>query len=236
MKTLSTLALKSFTSIASLTSITAIASLALTLGLASGAAQAVTFGVDIDTRSLAGTTGSVDFQWNLGAVDPALAASVFSFSSGSTLTSAPVLLSGDVSGALLSGTPLNFAGGAPFNYVYQDLTFGAAIHFLLTLPDSAPAQAASNNASAFFVSVLNANQASALATSSADGTALAFTLAPGAAPTVQAYTDTGVVSVSVVPEPSTVALLLAGLVGIAGLRGRGALRHRAARGSLAARD
>lgn len=226
MKLRPTLVMKSFFSIAG-----------LVLGLASGAAQAVTYSVNIDTRSIAGTSGSVDFQWNLGVVDPLLVASVFSFSSGSTFTDAPVILSGDVSGSLQPGASVKFAGSSADNYLYQNLSFGNAIHFQLTLPDRAPAQAGTDYSSGFLVSVLDSNLAPALPTSARDGTAMAFTLEPSAAPMFAAFTRPGVVQateVSPVPEPTTVVLLLAGLVAIAGLRGKGALRHRSARESFSA--
>lgn len=209
----------------------------LALGMASGAAQAIIYSVDIDTQSIVGKTGSVDFQWNLGVVDLSLLASVFNFSSGSTFTKAPVILSGDVSGSLQPGARVNFAGSSTNNYLYQDLSFGNAIHFQLTLPDRAPTQDSSDYSSGFLVSVLDSNLASALTTSSTDGTALAFTLVPGAAPMFASFTNSGVARASQVgpiPEPTTVMLLLAGLVAIAGLRGKGALRHRSARESFSA--
>ena len=114
-------------------------------------------------------------------------------------------------------------------------TFSMPSHFLLTLPDSAPMQVNTDFSSGFFVSVLDANLASALATTSTDATALAFTLEPGHAPMFQSFTNAGVVQiaeVSPVPEPATVALMLAGLVGIAGVRGKGTQRHHTARGSV----
>lgn len=204
--------------------------LALSLALVSGGAQAITYSVNIDTRSITGTTGSVDFQWNLGAVDPLLTASVASFSNGSTLTDAPVLLSGNFTGSLASGNSLNFDGASSFNYAYQDMTFGSSISFMLTLPDAAPTQSDPTSDSAFFVSVLDANQRSALSTTSVDNQALAFTLQSGGAPTFEAYTTLATVSsvssVSAVPEPGTVALML---VGMGGLAGMGALRRRSAR-------
>ena len=201
--------------------------LALGLTLATGAAKAATYSVNIDTSSIAGTTGSVDFQWNLGAVNSLLTASVASFSNGSMLTSAPVLLSGAFTGSLASGYSLNFDGASAFNYVYQDMTFGSSISFMLTLPDTAPAQSDPTSDSGFFVAVLDANQASALTTTSADNQALAFTLQASSAPTFEAYTSLATVaSVSAVPDPATLALMVSGLIGLIGMN---ALRRRSAK-------
>ena len=201
--------------------------LALGLSLATGAAKAATYSVNIDTSSIAGTTGSVDFQWNLGAVNSLLTASVASFSNGSTLTGTPLLISGTFTGSLASGDSLNFDGASAFNYVYQDMTFGSSISFTLTLPDAAPAQSDPTSDSGFFIAVLDANQASALTTTSADNQALAFTLQAGSAPTFEAYTSLATISsVSPVPEPATVALMLAGLAGVVGMS---SLRRRSAK-------
>ena len=201
--------------------------LAMALTLATGAAKAATYSVNIDTSSIAGTSGSVDFQWNLGAVNSLLTASVASFSNGSTLTGAPVLLAGAFTGSLASGDSLNFDGASAFNYVYQDMTFGSSISFMLTLPDTAPAQSDPTSDTGFFVAVLDATQASALTTTSADNQALAFTLQASSAPTFEAYTSLATVaSVSAVPEPATLALMVSGLIGLIGMN---ALRRRSAK-------
>lgn len=189
---------------------------ALALGATLAApATAATYRIDFDTRSIAGASGSLDFQWNLGGVDPALFASVSDFSAvpASASRAAPILLFGDVTGSLAGGSGLSFAGSQPFNYIYQPLTFGAQIGFTLTLPDTAPVQANGGSfASAFVVSLFDAALNPALPSSSSDGAALVFTLAPGAGPALERFTPA---TVLVVPEPATWALSVAGLVAIA---------------------
>lgn len=191
--------------------------LALAAGLAFGLAapaQSATYTVSFDTRSIAGTSGSVDFQWNLGTIDPSLVASVSNFG-GTPLAEAPTLLYGDAAGSLAPGRSLSFAATQSFNYVYQNLTYGSSIGFTLTLPDAAPATG--SFASGFSVALLDASLNPALPSTSADGLALLFTLDPGAAPTLQAFTAATVNTVSAVPEPGSAALLLAGLAGLVGV-------------------
>jgi len=177
-------------------------------------AGAVTYSVTFNTSSIAGTAGSVDFQWNLGAIDPSLTATVSNFT-GVPLSDPPTLLFGNVTGTLAPGNSLHFGASDPFNYMYQTLTFGSAIGFSLTLPDAAPPPSAGSFASAFVVSLFDAALAPALPTTSPDGAALLFSLAPGAGPVVTAFSAA---TVSAVPEPEIYSLTLVGLLAVAARR------------------
>lgn len=198
--------------------------LAAWLALGNAPAQAATYTVSFDTRSIAGVGGSVDFQWNLGTIDPSLVASVSNFG-GTPLTEAPTLLYGAAAGSLAPGQSLSFAASQSFNYVYQNLTYGSLISFTLTLPDAAPATG--SFASGFSVALLDASLNSALPSKSPDNLALLFTLNPGTAPSLQNFTAATVNTASAVPEPSSVALLMVGLIGVVG--GTAQRKHRQSR-------
>ncbi len=206
-----------------------VASLAVALAGAFGmAASTPAFAIDyrivFDTSSIAGSSGSVDFQWNLGALDPSLIATVSSFS-GAVLSEPTTLLTGDVNGSLGSGGGLQFGGSAPINIAYQMLDFGTSVGFTLQLVDHAPEQSvnaflstldATSFSSAFVVSVLNEKLYPALPTlpSTINGASLIFSLAPGEGPVLSQYTAASVNVLTPVPEPETYALFLSGLMAL----------------------
>lgn len=194
--------------------------------LTSTPARAIDYSITFDTSSIAGTAGEVDFQWNLGVVDPSLTAKVSSFS-GTALSDPATLLDGDIGGSLGPGGSLQFAGTEAFNWIYQTLSFGPSISFTLSLPDTAPLQSVGSNASVFAVSLFDAALAPALPTlpSAFNNASLVFSLAPGEGPVLMQYTDAAVNVVSPVPEPETYALLLAGLGMIAFIRRRSQTRR-----------
>lgn len=179
-----------------------------TAALTAVPAQAGPFAVTFDTSAVAGQTGSVDFQWNLGTIDPSLTAAVSGLA-GAVLTDPPTLLFGHASGSLASGATLSFAATDAFNYVYQTLTFGSSLTFVLNLPDTAPNLGVTP--SDFVVSLFDAALNPALPTTSPDGAALVFSLAPGAGPVLTAYSAA---NVAAIPEPETLALMLVGLTGL----------------------
>ena len=134
-----------------------------------------------DTSSIAGTVGSVDFQWNLGVLDPSLTAIVSDFG-GASFTDPATLLFGNVSGSLAPGGRLLFAATDPNNYIYQALTFGTSLSFRVALPDSAPAPTPGAFPSEFAISLFDSLLSAALPSTSPAGAALAFELAPGRRP------------------------------------------------------
>lgn len=193
---------------------------ALVLACATLPAHAVSYQVSIDTRPIAGRTGSVDLQWNVAATGAGLAASVADFA-GPTLSGAAVPLApGDVGGSFAAGSLLDFGGRQSFSYIYQPVSFGSSVAFRLTLPDQGPELPGVSGGSVFAVSLLDVDALPLLPAEADSGASLRFDLAAGAAPVVTAFSSATVTVVTAaVPEASTWALLLAGLAAC-GLRTR----------------
>jgi Bacterial Ig-like domain (group 3) len=103
--------------------------------LPSASAQPNTYLVTVDTSSIKGTTGALDFNFNPGLlVTQAADAQVTDFVSDGTAGGSAVTI-GDVSGMLLSG--LTFDNGKAFNDYFDSFTFGTNLSFYVTLGGAA---------------------------------------------------------------------------------------------------
>ena len=99
------------------------------------AASPITYDVTVDTSSIAGTAGSLDFQFNPGPlVTQSASLQILSFSSGGTLTGSPAL-TGDVAGTL--ATTLTFDNGSGFNDYFGGFKFGQMLSFVMNLSGTA---------------------------------------------------------------------------------------------------
>lgn len=102
------------------------------MAAAASLSQAGTIGfiANVNTSTLNGTSGFVDFQFNRGN-NPALnIAAVISGFAPNSLTGSPAN-SGDVTGTLPGTVTINNTAG--FNEYFQGINFGNSISFLLTL-------------------------------------------------------------------------------------------------------
>src|ERR1022692_336901 len=92
-------------------------------GLAS--ASTITYDVTIDTSSIFGTAGSLDFNFNPGPlITQAASLQILGFANDGTLTGSPALI-GDVTGVLPS--TLTFDNGSGFNDYFEGFTFGTTL-------------------------------------------------------------------------------------------------------------
>jgi hypothetical protein len=83
-------------------------------------ADPITYNVTVDTSSISGTSGSLDFQFNPGPLTTQAASlQILDFSSDGSLAGSPSL-TGDVSGAL-PGT-LTYDNGTAYNDYFEDPT------------------------------------------------------------------------------------------------------------------
>jgi hypothetical protein len=189
-----------------------LAFLALALGLVRPATADV-YNVTIDTSSISGNSGFLDFQFNPGNTPPPLGTVTISNFSGGQIGSGELRM-GDVSaGTLPSSISIN--NTSSYNDYYTPFTYGSSLSFKLSFSGSA---LTSPNVSSFAFSLLdNANPQAGLLTSNPDSTAFwidvgkvnvgdnktsltNFGMLPGA----------GSVVMAAVPEPEEYAMMLMG--------------------------
>jgi hypothetical protein len=175
-------------------------------------AAPIAYEVAVNTSSISGTAGALDFQFNPGqpAATQAASLQILGFSSDGTLAGSPNL-SGDVGGAL--PTTLTFDNGTAFNDYFDGFTFGKFVSFNVSLygPALSSPDGISTSGSTFAFSMFSdpAGTVPALTSNTTDG--FAFTVDVNLDGTTTVTNFSPETSIVVVPEPSTSALLLVGL-------------------------
>jgi hypothetical protein len=195
-------------------------SIAICLSLAGGAAADALYSVSVNTTSILGTTGSLDFNFGPGPLisQPALA-DISNFTTDGSLVGLPTL-TGDASGAL-PGT-VTFDNAGLFNDYFQDFTFGSSLAFDVRLygPAVNSPDGVSTSGSAFSFSMFSdtAGSIPALTSDTLDGFAvtLAVNLDGSTTPTSFSSEST-LTGLTAVPEPSLIAFLACSLTAIAGV-------------------
>jgi hypothetical protein len=175
----------------------------------------VVYNVSVDTSSITGTAGSLDFNFNPGPLaTEAASLQIQSFASDGTLAGGPTL-TGDAAGAL-PGT-LSFDNGTAFNDYFEGFTFGSTLSFqvdlfgpALTSPDP---MATSGSTFAFSMFSDPAGTMPVLTTNTTEGFAVTVDVDLGGTTTLTNFIGTSV------PEPSSLLPLL-GLFTLLGWRGR----------------
>ncbi len=95
------------------------------------AAAPITYDVTVDSSSISGTAGSVDFNFNPGPlVTQAASLQILDFTSDGALVGSPTL-TGDVAGALPA--TLTFDNGTGFYDYFEGFTFGSTLSFQVSL-------------------------------------------------------------------------------------------------------
>jgi hypothetical protein len=188
----------------------------------SASADSVTYLVTVDTGSIAGTSGLLDFQFNPGQLGTQSAnLQIQAFTSDGTLGSAT--LTGDVSGTL-PGT-VAFDNGGFFNDYFTGFTYGATISFLLNFsgPAIASPDGTSLSGSSFAFSMFSdpAGTLPTLTTDLVNGFAVIADINLDSSTTINnASAQTNVTLFAAVPEPATILLLGPALAALALLRKR----------------
>jgi hypothetical protein len=197
--------------------------LALMILLFAGTALAddVTYDVTVNTSSIAGTTGSLDFNFNPGPlVTQAASLQILNFSTNGSLAGSPSL-TGDVSGTL-PGT-LTFDNGTGFNDYFQGFTYGSTVSFAVSLfgPALSSPDGVSTSGSTFAFSMFSdpAGTIPVLTNDTVDGFAFTVDVNLDGTTTVTNYSAQTQVSLpsTPVPEPSCLMMLSIGFLVLAGL-------------------
>ena len=194
---------------------------------ATAMANVITYDVTVNTSSISGTTGSLDFNFNPGSlVTQSASLQILSFTSNGTLAGSPEL-TGDASGAL-PGT-LTFDNGTGFNDYFEGFTFGSTLSFDVSLygPALSAPDGTSTSGSTFAFSMFSdaAGTTPTLTSDTTDGFAFTVDVNLDGSTTVTNYSsETGIVAasgpVSAVPEPGNLALIGLGLGAISLVRRR----------------
>ena len=199
---------------------------------ASAMADPITYIVTVDTSSITGTMGSLDFNFNPGPlVTQSASLQILSFTSDGTLAGSPTL-TGDVSGELPA--TLTFDNGTGFNDYFEGFTYGSTVSFDVSLygPALSMPDGVSTSGSTFAFSMFSdaAGTMPALTTDTTDGFAFTVDVNLDGTTTVSNFSpQTSVVplgAVGSVPEPESFTLAGAALLCISALQLRGRRKQR----------
>jgi hypothetical protein len=194
------------------------ATLGLSATLLAGGARAETLTYDfyVDTSSLAGTTGYLDFQFNPGDTPyDAGSATLSNFVSDGTLTGSDAAPFGDVSGTLQAGpVVIDDLNNSGLNEYTPGFTFGS--YFAVAVSLEVPVSGLATGGNIFSLDVEDSNFNSLL------GGFPAITInldATTGNPSVVNNAGNAA-DVTATPEPGTWMLLLTGISGVALIRRR----------------
>jgi PEP-CTERM motif len=187
----------------------------------SAMADGVTYNVTVNTSSIAGTAGSLDFQFNPGGlVTQAANLQILGLTTDGALGTG--MATGDAAGTL-PGT-VTFDNGSGYDDYFTSFTFGNTISFLLNLfgPAVTSPDGTSTSGSSFAFSIFSdpAGSIPALTTDTTNGFALAANINLDGTISLNNYSSELTAAPVATPEPGTLLLLGSGLSALAFLRKR----------------
>lgn len=175
-------------------------------------ASPITYDINVNTSTINGTTGSLDFQFNPGPfVSQAASLEILNFTTDGTLVP-PAQPSGDVSGTLPS--TLTFDNGTGFNDYFEGFTFGNSLMFDVSLfgPALSAPDGTSTSGSTFAFSMFldAAGTMPALTSDSVNGFAVTIDVNLDGGTTVtnsSSETTVAPATMGTVPEPGSFTLV-----------------------------
>jgi hypothetical protein len=190
-------------------------------------ATPMVYHVAVDTSSISGTTGSIDFNFNPGPLtSQAASVQIENFTSGGSTSGSPVT-TGDASGTL-PGT-LTLDNGTPFNDFFTAFTFDSAMDFDISLfgPALSSPDGTSTSGSTFAFSLFSdaAGTQPVLTSDTVNGFGYTIDVNLDGSTTATNFLTNGSTQ-GAVPEPDSLLLAIFGVgAGAAQLLGR-SLRRR----------
>jgi hypothetical protein len=175
--------------------------------VAAASASPVSYRVTVNSSSIAGATGSLDFNFNPGPlVSQPASLQILNFVSDGSAYGAPQTF-GDVSGGPLPAS-LTFDNGAALNDYFAGFTFGSKLTFDLSLFGQALASpdGTSTSGSAFAFSMFS-DAAGSIPVLTSDPSGIALTIDINLNGTSAVTSSSSATSVQAVPEPGGLVLI-----------------------------
>ena len=163
----------------------------------------ITYAVTVDTSSIFGTAGSLDFNFNPGPlVTQAASLQILSLSGNGSLAGGPSL-TGDVSGALPA--TVTFDNGSGFNDYFEGFTYGSTLTFRVYLygPALCCPDGTSTSGSTFAFSMFSDPAGTILVLTTDTVNGFAFTVDVNLDGTTTVTNFSSETAVSAVPEPNS---------------------------------
>ena len=179
----------------------------------SPALATISYQVTINTSSISGNAGFLDFEFNPGGSSQNAFAMVSNFSPSGSLSNSPSIV-GNVTGTLPPA--ITITNSTAFNDFFVGFTYGSSLSFLLTL--GGPAVDAPNgtatSGSTFGFGMFASDGSTPELTSNPDGFGFLVDVNLNGSTTVSDFITSQNSIQLVVPEPGSIALTLLGLGGI----------------------